>query len=96
MPPYSFYKGKNIYDNWCLMPFMQSRNQDGWTIFSMVQRSLVKYTDSLVGPKVLYLDGHLSHISIAVIKLALAKNIHIICLPAHSSHVFQPLDVSCL
>ena len=41
----------------------------------------------------LFLDGHLSHISLDVIDMAKDYNIHIICLPPHSSHAWQPLDV---
>jgi hypothetical protein len=53
----------------------------------------VKNTRHLVGPIVLFMDGHLSHISLPLIDEAIAHNIHIICLPPHSSHAWQPLDV---
>ena len=43
----------------------------------------------------LILDGHASHVTINVIKLAYENNIHLLCrLPAHTSHILQPLDVS--
>lgn len=44
-------------------------------------------------PILLILDGHGSHISIEVIELARANNIHLLCLPAHTTHLLQPLDV---
>ena len=44
-------------------------------------------------PVVLIQDGHASHVSIELIELARANNIHLLCLPAHTSHILQPLDV---
>ena len=38
-------------------------------------------------------DGHASHTSIEVIELASANKVHILCLPAHTTYVLQPLDV---
>ena len=46
-----------------------------------------------VRPVLLLLDGHKSHASIELIELALSNNIHLLCLPAHTSHLLQPLDV---
>jgi hypothetical protein len=45
------------------------------------------------GKHVLILDGHSSHLSLSAIELCLNNNITMICLPAHSSHILQPLDV---
>lgn len=42
----------------------------------------------------LIFDGHLSHISIELIELALAHNVTLLKLPPHTSHILQPLDVS--
>ena len=36
-------------------------------------------------------DGHATHISI---ELAHANNVHLLCLPAHTTHILQPLDVN--
>ena len=33
------------------------------------------------------------HVSIELIELAWANNIHLLCLPAHTTHNLQPLDV---
>ena len=43
-------------------------------------------------PLVLFLDGHSAHFSIAAIEYCLEDQIHLICLPPHSSHKLQPLD----
>ena len=44
-------------------------------------------------PVLLILDGHGSHISIELIELAKSSDVHLLCLPAHCTHILQPLDV---
>ena len=46
-------------------------------------------------PRCLIVDGHSSHLAWPVVKYALDHNIHMICLPSKSTHLLQPLDVSC-
>ena len=41
------------------------------------------------------LDGHESHLSVQFKEFCKEKNIITLCLPAHSSHLTQPLDVGC-
>ena len=41
----------------------------------------------------LVLDGHASHITIDVSEFARSNDIHLLCLPSHTSHILQPLDV---
>lgn len=45
--------------------------------------------------RVLIVDGHHSHLHFRVIEYASSRNIHMICLPPHSTHIMQPLDVGC-
>ncbi|KXJ07151.1 hypothetical protein AC249_AIPGENE20278 [Exaiptasia diaphana] len=45
-------------------------------------------------PVMLLVDGHKSHVTEDLIKEAVANGIAIFCLPAHSSHLLQPLDLS--
>ena len=44
-------------------------------------------------PVLLIEDGHASHITIDVIQLAHKNDIHLLCLPVHTSHILQPLDI---
>ena len=44
-------------------------------------------------PVLLLQDGHSSHISIDIIKLARENSIHITCLPSHTTHLPQLLDI---
>ena len=44
-------------------------------------------------PVLLIEDGHGSHITLDVIELARTNDIHLLCLPSHTSHILQPLDI---
>ena len=44
-------------------------------------------------PVLLIQDGHGSHVSIELIELARENGVHLLCLPAHTTHILQPLDV---
>ena len=39
------------------------------------------------------MDVYGSHMSIKLIELAQCNDVHILCLPSHTTHVLQPLDV---
>jgi hypothetical protein len=43
----------------------------------------------------LIFDGHKSHISVDLIDWAKEQKIILFILPAHTSHILQPLDVAC-
>ncbi|RPA76807.1 DDE-domain-containing protein, partial [Ascobolus immersus RN42] len=43
--------------------------------------------------RLLILDGHNSHITVDSLEFCRRNNIHILCLPAHTTHLLQPLDV---
>ena len=45
-------------------------------------------------PLVLIVDGHKSHENIELIDCARKNNIILLCLPPHTTHALQPLDVS--
>ncbi|KXJ15434.1 Jerky protein [Exaiptasia diaphana] len=45
-------------------------------------------------PIILVVDGHKSHVTEELINAAVANNVIVFCLPAHASHLLQPLDLS--
>ena len=45
-------------------------------------------------PVMLFVDGHKSHLSLELINLACKKNVILFCLPPHTTHALQPLDVA--
>jgi hypothetical protein len=56
-----------------------------------------KYTkDRTVGKyRLLILDGHKSHFTAEFEQYCLKNSIIPLCMPPHSSHLCQPLDVGC-
>ena len=42
---------------------------------------------------ILFMDGHASHINLQVIRLARECRVILLCLPSHTTHALQPLDV---
>lgn len=71
----------------------------GWVqqnIFTDWFRHFVKYTRPSKGDQIiLILDGHYSHTrNIDVINMARDNGVIIICLPPHSTHKMQPLDLA--
>lgn len=75
--------------------------QSGWSnaeVFQEYLRShLLKYLPdrSPECPVLLMYDGHKSHISVSLIDWAKQENIILFILPAHTSHVLQPMDIGC-
>jgi len=70
------------------------------TFFQVMQDVIAKYVEktreehNLVDQyAVLVVDGHISRFSIQTIEFSISKNIHIVILPAHTSHVTQPMDL---
>ena len=47
-----------------------------------------------VEPRLVIYDGHLSHVCYETIQLARKQNITLLKLPAHTTDLLQPLDVS--
>jgi len=44
-------------------------------------------------PRLLIFDGHGSHITFNFVSLCFTNNVLLLCLPSHSTHLLQPLDV---
>jgi hypothetical protein len=72
------------------------QRQGGWRIktfddwFTSFFLKLIPARRSVV----LFFDNHGSHVTLKLIHKAVENHIHIICIPPHTSHVFQPLDVT--
>jgi hypothetical protein len=45
--------------------------------------------------RLLIMDGHVSHLTFEFFYFCLSHDIICICLPSHSTHILQPLDVGC-
>ncbi|KAF8789388.1 hypothetical protein HNY73_007328 [Argiope bruennichi] len=70
--------------------------ESGWmqdSVFESWMDPFIKYTENLQKPVLLIYDGHESHMTYGTVKKATDNNIIILCLPPHTSHALQPLDI---
>jgi hypothetical protein len=104
-PPFIIYKGRvhisawyqetSIPRNWKL-----SVSENGWTNNALGLEWL-KHFDAhtkarqVGGYRLLILDGHESHLNQDFKDYCLEHKILTLCMPPHSSHILQPLDVVC-
>jgi len=58
----------------------------------MIELKLISYS-ALGYTRLLIMDGHTSHVSWQFFDYCLEHNIIPLCLPPHSTHLLQPLDV---
>ena len=105
LPPYVIVKGKchllswyqngDLPDTWRVRP-----SENGWTT-NEITLDWLKHFQNYSNPRtngshrLLILDGHNSHRTIDFDNYCKNNNIIPLCMPAHSSHILQPLDVGC-
>jgi hypothetical protein len=76
-------------------------SDNGWTTdkigIDWLINHFIPYTNGRVMGRyrMLVLDGHGSHLTAEFDRICTENNIIPICMPPHSSHLLQPLDVSC-
>ena len=105
LPPYTIYKSKNHLSNWYQdagLPgtWMFAVSDNGWTnnaIGFLWLKHFDRHTkERTVGShRLLLIDGHESHQSQDFKDYCEEHKIITLCMPAHSSHILQPLDVGC-
>ena len=71
------------------------RSPKGWISTELFYGWLANHFAKCVTERlvVLLVNGHSSHIDVEVSKFCKDQQIHLYCLPPHTSHVTQPLDV---
>ena len=74
-----------------------SKSDSGWVdtelFLSWIEKVFIRHC-GVQRPVILFIDGHASHVNIRVIDLCRQNNIVLFCLPPHTTHALQPLDVS--
>lgn len=105
VPPFIVFKGKWHLASWYEKEYFPDDwriavSENGWTTNEVTLEWLKhfeKFTRlKTVGTyRLLVLDGHESHHSAAFEEYCRTNNILTLCMPAHSSHLLQPLDVGC-
>tara|TARA_Y100000815_G_C13314319_1_gene489808 strand:+ start:263 stop:1768 length:1506 start_codon:yes stop_codon:yes gene_type:complete len=105
IPPFIILAAQYHLANWyqeCDLPadWRIATTHNGWTT-NEVGLDWIKHFDYHTAPRtkgthrLLILDGHESHHSAGFEQYCKQHNIITICMPAHSSHILQPLDVGC-
>ena len=96
LSPYLVYKGKNLWNRWMQggpAGSMYSVSDSGWMEAANFKQWFAKMFIPAVKhlttkhPMLLVFDGHHSHISLGLIKLARENNIHLLSLPPHTTHL---------
>jgi hypothetical protein len=105
IPPFIIFKGKHHLSAWYKEEDLPQNwvigvSKNGWTTNKLGIEWLEhfdKHTKRRVvgSHRLLVLDGHESHSSIEFHQLCEEKKIITLCMPPHSSHLLQPLDVGC-
>ena len=100
LPPFIIFEGKYLNTDWFKGEVPGSdyaTSPKGWVdtevFHGWFKKHFLKHAVS-VRPLLLLLDGHSSHYQTELIKLARKEDIVTFCLPPHTTHVSQPLDVS--
>jgi hypothetical protein len=106
LPPCIIFKGQVYITGW-----FESSNlprdwrievsDNGWTTDEIglrwLQKIFIPYTNSRIRGRfrLLILDGHGSHLTPQFDRICTENDIIPVCMPSHSSHLLQPLDVGC-
>ena len=99
VPPMIVYPRKreipNSFKNGAVPNTYFAKSENGWINSSLFLEWLKFFVASIppTRPVLLIQDGHSSHISIEAIEYARTNDIHLLCLPSHTTHILQPLDV---
>ncbi|RYC78876.1 hypothetical protein BFJ63_vAg18251 [Fusarium oxysporum f. sp. narcissi] len=105
IPPFIIGAGKDHLANWyqeCDLPgdWVIALSEKGWTDNKLglewlkhFDQATAKRTNSRY--RLLILDGHESHHSVEFEEYCKENKIITLCMPAHASHLLQPLDVGC-
>jgi hypothetical protein len=102
IPPFLIFAGKVLISNWFTEDLLRNWvihvSPTGWTNNDLALAWL-EHFDTHARPvgayRLLIIDGHESHCSIDFQDRCKEKKIIALCMPLHSSHLLQPLDVAC-
>ncbi|CEJ62624.1 hypothetical protein PMG11_11119 [Penicillium brasilianum] len=105
LPPCIVFKGKVAIAGWFdeILPkdWRIEVSKNGWTTDEIglrwLEKHFITHTNSRVRGRfrLLILDGHGSHLTPQFDRICTENDIIPLCMPAHSSHLLQPLDVGC-
>ena len=93
--PKAFPGGKYTFKG--LDNAVYAKSDSGWVDYKLflewVNKVFLQYTFP-EHPILLFVDGHTSHMTLDVIDVACSNGVILFCLPPHTTHALQPLDVA--
>jgi hypothetical protein len=102
LPPFIIFEGQRIQHS-CLDPSLNPETvirvtPNGWTDHDVALKWLQHFDQHTKSQRqgqyrLLILDGHSSHQTIEFVKYCEKESIIPLCLPPHTTHILQPLDV---
>jgi hypothetical protein len=104
LPPTIIFKGQTLNSNWIPSDtpsnWCFSTSNKGWTSalhgFEWIKTRFEPLTHRTDGKRrLLIFDGHSSHLTARFLQFCITKDVDLALLPPHTSHITQPLDVSC-
>ena len=105
VPPLVIYPGQDLYDVWFTghrqdVPQRAVTSNSGWINSFLMQKWLEDVFDPFTSDRVargrrrlLFLDGHDSHVKVEFLEACWDRNIVVVIIPANASGFLQPLDV---
>ena len=104
VPPFLIYPGANLLEEWLEPrdkepPLMATVSDSGYINGYLMKRWLTECFDPHTrerargARRLLFLDGHETHVQVSFLEACWSRNIVCVVLPAHLSGIFQPLDV---
>jgi len=107
LPNYYIFKGKRKSINYLCKTgekeATMTKQPKAWMTQYLFKERMVYFLKNVRGihplspncKHLLILDGHTSHITLEVVKIAMLSGVDLLTFPSHTSHALQPLDVSC-
>ena len=102
IPPFIIFAGKVLISTWFDLgiprDWVIQVSPNGWTSNDLTLKWLKHFdthAKSIGAYRLLIIDGHESHCSLAFQDYCKENKIIALCMPSHSSHLLQPLDVAC-
>lgn len=104
LPPVIIFKGKVFIQGWFSTAPPEWRfhmSSNGWTTdqisLDWLQNHFIPHIQKRQGGawKLLVMDGHGSHLTAQFDAICKENKIIPLCMPSHSSHLLQPLDIGC-
>ena len=104
IPPYFIFKGQRMREellDGCLPGTAGTVSNSGWSNSEIFKNYLSEHflryciQPTAEKPVLILYDGHKSHVSVSLSEWARQRHLILFVLPAHTSHILQPMDVGC-